>query len=167
MKQRIIGTLVLGALGLIFLPLLFDFDNPQQIDTTSQIPPAPPIEPVNIDIDTKPEGLPELEPVDTSHKFKEESDLTVPSKGFNDQGLPLAWVLQVGSFTEKEKADSLRDMLVNKDYDTFQESVVVDKETWYRVYVGPKLKREAIEALQKQLQRDLALQGIIRKYETR
>jgi cell division septation protein DedD len=32
LKQRIIGALVLGALGLIILPVLFDFADPLKID---------------------------------------------------------------------------------------------------------------------------------------
>ena len=47
-KQRIVGALVLAALAVIFLPSLFDREGVRYIDVTSQIPPAPDIEPIVI-----------------------------------------------------------------------------------------------------------------------
>ncbi|MCK9563640.1 MAG: SPOR domain-containing protein [Bacteroidales bacterium] len=43
-KQRIVGAVVLVALGVIFLPFLFTLEPPRPIDTASQIPPPPDIE---------------------------------------------------------------------------------------------------------------------------
>ena len=43
LQQRIIGALVLGALGLIILPIIFDFADPLKIDRTSKLPAAPEI----------------------------------------------------------------------------------------------------------------------------
>lgn len=56
-KQRLVGAAVLVALAVIFLPALFDKDERVAIDTTSQIPPAPTIETVDIPRPTKPEGI--------------------------------------------------------------------------------------------------------------
>ena len=47
-KQRIVGALVLAALAVIFLPSLFDREGARYIDVTSQIPPAPDIQPIEI-----------------------------------------------------------------------------------------------------------------------
>ena len=46
LKQRIVGAIVLGALGVILLPLLLDFTDPKKIDRTSLIPAAPTIDAV-------------------------------------------------------------------------------------------------------------------------
>jgi len=56
-KQRLVGAAVLVALAVIFLPALFDKDERVAIDTTSQIPPTPTIETVEIPRPTKPEGI--------------------------------------------------------------------------------------------------------------
>ena len=48
LKQRVVGVLVLASLGLILLPILFDFADPKRIDRTSLIPPAPEIITQNI-----------------------------------------------------------------------------------------------------------------------
>ena len=63
LKQRLVGAMVLMALAVIFLPSLFQQDERQKIDTTSQIPPAPVFEPVIIPKPVKPEGIkqPDLE----------------------------------------------------------------------------------------------------------
>jgi len=56
-KQRLVGAAVLLALAVIFLPALFDKDERVAIDTTSQIPPAPVAEVVDIPRPIKPEGI--------------------------------------------------------------------------------------------------------------
>ncbi|WP_226665007.1 SPOR domain-containing protein [Microbulbifer aggregans] len=58
-KQRIIGALVLAALAVIFLPSLFDRQGTRYIDVTSQIPPAPAIQPIVI---AEPEPVKEVAP---------------------------------------------------------------------------------------------------------
>jgi len=55
-KQRLVGILVMTALAIVFIPMLFNFDPSVPLDETSQIPPAPDIEPVSIDEPTIPEG---------------------------------------------------------------------------------------------------------------
>lgn len=57
LKQRLVGAAVLVALAVIFLPALFDRDERVAIDTTTQIPTAPVIEPVVIPRPTKPENI--------------------------------------------------------------------------------------------------------------
>ena len=57
LKQRIAGALVLGALGLIILPVLFDFADPLKIDRTSKLPAAPEIEAVQVVKAERPAGV--------------------------------------------------------------------------------------------------------------
>jgi len=47
-KQRLVGILVLSALAIVFVPVFFNLEPSVPIDETSQIPPAPEIEPVTI-----------------------------------------------------------------------------------------------------------------------
>ena len=48
LQQRIVGALVLGALGLIILPVLFDFTAPSRIDRSTKLPAAPEISAVTV-----------------------------------------------------------------------------------------------------------------------
>jgi DedD protein len=41
LKQRLVGALVLVVLAIIFLPVLFDREPIEPLDTQTQIPPAP------------------------------------------------------------------------------------------------------------------------------
>lgn len=56
-KQRIVGAVVLVALGVIFLPFLFTLEPPRPIDTASQIPTPPDIEPVLVAGPERGEGM--------------------------------------------------------------------------------------------------------------
>lgn len=49
LKQRLIGAFVLLALAVIFIPVLFDRERMEPVDTRTQIPAAPHIEPVVIE----------------------------------------------------------------------------------------------------------------------
>ena len=55
LKQRLVGVAVLVALAVIFVPVLFNLQPSRPIDQTSQIPPAPDIEPVMIEEPVRPE----------------------------------------------------------------------------------------------------------------
>lgn len=56
-KQRIVGAVVLVALGIIFIPVLFTLDSPREVDTESMIPPAPDIEPLVVGEPRREEGF--------------------------------------------------------------------------------------------------------------
>lgn len=49
LKQRLIGALVLVGVGVIFLPGFFREGSPYQVDTSTQIPAPPVVEPVAIE----------------------------------------------------------------------------------------------------------------------
>ena len=57
LKQRIVGSLVLGALGLIILPVLFDFTDPSRVDRSSKLPPAPEMSAVAVDKAVRPTAV--------------------------------------------------------------------------------------------------------------
>jgi cell division septation protein DedD len=57
LKQRIAGTIVLGLLGVIVLPLIIDFADPAKIDRSTKIPPAPSIQAVALDKAQRPSNV--------------------------------------------------------------------------------------------------------------
>ena len=57
LAKRVAGTLVLGVIGLIVLPLLIDFTDPNKVDRTTKIPPAPSIEVVSLERAKRPETV--------------------------------------------------------------------------------------------------------------
>jgi DedD protein len=149
LKQRIAGALVLGALGLIILPVLFDFADPLKIDRTSKLPAAPEIESVQVVKAERPAGVPKkslfsaIFDIDNS---KPATDSSEAPYGLSAEDLPKAWVLQVSSFETKKNADEFMNRLRKNDYKAFVKSAKVKNQTRYRVYVGPKIdKRRAVQ----------------------
>jgi DedD protein len=72
-----------------------------------------------------------------------------------------AWVVQAGSFTTEAKAKTLADKLRQGKFAAFVESVKGKKSVIYRVHVGPELDKARAEQLQKQLETNAGIKGII------
>tara|TARA_B110000046_G_scaffold185955_1_gene230754 strand:+ start:5521 stop:6042 length:522 start_codon:yes stop_codon:yes gene_type:complete len=149
LKQRIAGALVLGALGLIILPVLFDFADPLKIDRTSKLPPAPEISAVQVVKAKRPAGVPEkpllsaIFDIDKSQPARSSSE---KNYGLNAKDLPNAWVIQVSSFAQQDAAEEFMNQLRKEKFKAFIKSAVVKNKPRYRVYVGPKIdKRRAIK----------------------
>lgn len=65
LKQRLLGALILLALAVIFIPVLFDRERMEPIDTTSQVPPRPALKMLEV---AEPEKPAWSEPVTTPRK---------------------------------------------------------------------------------------------------
>lgn len=72
-----------------------------------------------------------------------------------------AWAIQVGSFSERKNAFSLRNKLRSKKFTAFVESVKTVKGHVYRVRVGPEVKRLQAEKVQKRLKKELKISGLV------
>lgn len=72
-----------------------------------------------------------------------------------------AWAIQVGSFSERKNAFSLRNKLRSKKFTAFVESVITAKGHVYRVRVGPEVKRLQAEKIQKRLAKELKVSGLV------
>ena len=143
LKQRIAGTIVLGLLGVIVLPLIIDFADPAKIDRSTKIPPAPSIQAVALDKAQRPSNVSEkttLNPLFDKTLSKPAKLDGVPS-GLNSNNLPNAWIIQVGSFIDASKSLELQQNLVEDGHKAFTEKVKIEGEYHHRVYIGPKLDR--------------------------
>lgn len=77
-----------------------------------------------------------------------------PAKaGLDDHGLPVAWVVQVGSFGNAANATSLMAKLQQKGYHAATQETTTDKGTFTRVFIGPTVDHEhaqkTLEAIRK------------------
>lgn len=166
LKQRIVGVLVLASLGLILLPLVFDFADPKRIDRTSLIPPAPEINAPDI-----PSAKPPVAADNQTTSAIFDIAKSLPSTaqkdknyGLNESGLPDAWVLQVASFAEQSKANELTESLRAKDFKAFKKTVKIEGKTLHRVYIGPKLDRRRVVVDKERVDKLLATNSIVLKY---
>lgn len=150
LKQRIIGAVVITALAAIFIPMLFDDPVDDSGRTVSElvIPPAPGI---NQDSPVQPPPG----SVDAVLSSAEDAALKSARQGLGtatgaDARQPsfVRWVIQIGSFSERKNADSLRDRLKEQGFKAFVDSVEIPgKGTLYRVRVGPELDKPRAESI--------------------
>ncbi|PHS76247.1 MAG: hypothetical protein COB19_00080 [Porticoccus sp.] len=150
MKQRIVGGFVLLALALILFALLFDFSDAAKVDTRSQIPDSPEIAPVVVDEPDRPDNIEAA--IDDENIFQPEVSQEVeaaigsssPPPGLTDEGVAEAWVLQVGSFRDAEKAQSLLKQLLAEGYSAYVRHQKGDAGELNRVFVGPKVLKSKL-----------------------
>lgn len=184
-KQRIIGAIVLVSLGVIFIPMilsggreqtmpLFGSPIPDKPDNIANIkvlefentptPPTPPSEMRSpVDNYSKEEDKPVIQPTKPKVKAQEKSDKdTTPEKTAARESKPLkAWAVQVGSFENQKNAIALKDKLIKKGFRAFVERIVTHDKTSYRVRVGPEVRRENAENLQKTIEQKMNIKGIV------
>jgi DedD protein len=146
LKQRIVGALVLGALGLIILPALFDFTAPSRIDRTTKLPPAPEISAVTVVKAERPAAVTsdvlDNAIFDVSKLIAATAD-EAPT-ALNDQSLPKRWYIKVGSFGNKANADSALTRLRNQGFKAFVNTLDQQGDRLYEIWVGPNIdKRRA------------------------
>lgn len=150
-KQRVVGALVLIALAVIIIPLVFDFSEKHLVDTHSLIPEMPQIEPIVVSEPVRPEGIAPAKPDDEIFQFGVEDpaqseSLDDESPSLAADGLPVSWVLQVGSFKNKEAAEKLVVALNQDGYKSFLRKKSGANGQLSQVFVGPKvLKKKLIE----------------------
>lgn len=193
-KQRIVGALVLAALAVIFLPTLFDREGARYIDSTSQIPPAPDVLPIEI---AQPEPVaeaapapapndafqPELVKQNSKAEPKESENISRvsekppqkpagPEKAQPDSspvldsaGLPISWVVQVASYSDVARAEKLRNRLMDEGYKAYTREVNTSKGRFVRVFVGPKVSKADAQAVKRELDQMLKAQTLVLRFK--
>jgi DedD protein len=167
LKQRIVGAIVLGALGLILLPLALDFTDPKKIDRTSLIPPAPNLEATEIVVAKRPDAVKDAEDVTLAfdvNRLQPVQENDTSYQGLDKSGLPQRWYLQVGSYEDRSSAIQLKQSLLTKKYKVFLKSVKINKKLFHRVYIGPKISRRSAIADKNAIDKLLTTDSIVLKY---
>lgn len=80
MKQRIVGALVLLALGVLFVPVLFEPESRRALDKTSQIPPAPDIEPMAVTEPVRDRAVAQARPAEQQYRELEDLPVSRPAE---------------------------------------------------------------------------------------
>lgn len=199
LKERLVGAAVLVILAVIFIPMLLDERQeddivitdtnippkpenipvpPADTDFSSRIVPLEPEEPVSGEIEKPDTGQPqtEMEKADTTVQPEEKSEQaeksgqTVENAPVMENKEPVtgvglsAWVVQLGSFSSKDNAESLNSKLRKAGFRSFVEPLKQQNSTVYRVRVGPEIKRSEADALNDQLKISMQLNGIVVPY---
>jgi len=187
-RQRLVGAVVVIAMGAILWPVIFDEGPSRVVSKKSVIPPQPVIEHVVIEPLTSPVDNPAADfgPQDDEAMLiiaEPDQELTIPSDAqaaslqtgadesvktekvaaapvMNDQGLPEAWSVQVGAFSSQSNAKNLVEKLKQAGFKAY----LREKEGIARVLVGPKLsKRSALDELN-EIRDKFQMQGRLVRY---
>lgn len=173
LKQRLIGAVVLVAIGVLFIPSLFEQDSRRKVDLTSQIPPEPidTPKPLTVPEPERPQGIDQAKPLAEFYPHDEEAAVEPPPPAsestppaLNAQGVPNAWSIQVGSFQSEERAQALERQLLDDDYTAYVRVSALGNETRYRVFVGPKINREQALREKAALEKKLKTDALLVKY---
>lgn len=201
LKQRLVGALILLALGVVFWPIIFVEPEERQAREQQRIPAPPAIDTSPIEAPSA-EGLrasPEwavedmgaaqdidiyatapAEVTDTDEPAVEpgaveaEGISTVETRGTRDeapeqptldeQGLPVAWILQVASVSSAGKADELRNRLLAMDEKAYVKKLERGQKNLYRVYIGPNIERAQLERIQADIDQRFGVRSLIVRY---
>jgi DedD protein len=174
-KQRVVGAIVLIALGVIFIPMLLDGAGMKEQEALEiRIPEKPRYDfPRQIKPQTLPEATETEEPVASKPEIEKPRAEPKPApkprpprptvdveKEPDIKPTPLSsYVVQVGSFGNRSNALNLRDKIRKAGYPAFIESFSTGSKTMVRVKVGPVLKRKEAEKIKVQMKKDLKLDG--------
>ena len=194
LKHRLIGAAVLAAIAVLLLPSFFKEKKDYQVNTKSQIPARPtmvaeefkPPQPVpNIEPAPAPETMfvpteaaPETAatatssiaassagPVEKASAAVAAQVSSVPAMPLNSQGLPDAWVVQVGSFSTRESANKLRDELQADGQKAYVRTTTSGGNSISRVYIGPKLDRAQAQAVKEQMDKRLRVKSMVMRFQ--
>jgi len=175
-KNRLAGAMALLALGIIFLPSLFYREPVSRvaIDTTTQIPPKPIVEPVVVAPQPVP---PAVEPAPSPDKIFQPAlapeanneSLTAQAKTkkqpiLDKKGLPNAWVVQVGSFSSQVRASELVAKLQKQNYKSCQRAVTTTKGRYYRVFLGPFIDKSRTLSKKKEVDQAYKVKSQVLKF---
>ena len=206
LKQRLIGALILVALGVVFWPIIFvEPEGPGGLPG-ARIPPPPavdssPIEPPDTaglrqapevvaqrearaeeaaalaeaePAVVLPEPEPEPEPEQAIVAESEQRAVAEPTRStrkaapespqLDAQGIPVAWLLQVVSLSNKSRAESIRDDLIADGHKAYVKPIKSADRTLYRVYIGPKFERAQLERIQGEIDRQLGVKSLVARY---
>lgn len=183
LKQRIVGTLVLVALAVIFLPMLFSRPDDQR-QVVVDAPPMPKT-PEMVAVTQEPVVVPEPEPLPEEPQSVEEAaqveqpvteslkepvaalpaatevNAKAPASRLDANSLPVTWSVQLASLSSRASAEDLQQKLRSKGYNAYVRSL----EGKNRVMVGPVVDRAEADRLRDQLGRQLKLNGFIVRFE--
>jgi DedD protein len=174
MKQRLVGSIVLGCLAIIFLPILLDGEGvspPEMniiIPSTPEFPDPLEVEPQRPTVlsDTAEiliESSATVEVVDAiavnSSDVNQASNAELPM--LNSEGLPQAWSIRLGLFSDTANAATLISELLSLNYRAYSDLMVTSQGELTAVLVGPVLTRSEAESLRIELSNRFELEALI------
>jgi DedD protein len=177
-RNRVVGGIILASLAAIFLPMLLDGAGIERrsVPAMPDGDPGPrtPLEPVDPAADDwafveeaarrreRPDGGVDGRPLSAPEPAVEPA--AEPSPRLDDDGLPVAWSVQLGSFEEEENARGLRARLTDDGHEAYVDRIEREAGPLWRVAVGPRVDAAAAERLAAELGERYGLEAIVVRF---
>ncbi len=172
-------TVLILALGLIFLPMIFDPRDTVQPQLPSRIPPPPPVPVLPEPVQSRPVilsstpaiNIPEearaVEDARTGDAVNEVASVWREIPILDERGLPRGWSLRVGLFPGEDEAQQLLTRLREAGYRAYIREQRAGAGSTLAVLVGPWLGRDTARDYQDRLAREFGIAGVILPFELR
>lgn len=190
-KQRLVGFTVLGALAIIFWPIIFESPEPEQelMLPVFEMPQRPTIsmserrEPTLERVDRS--RLPVIKGAKALEKGEVVDTLIAEPQGelvaadnepsgqsssrqraeFDEQGLPVSWVLQIATLSGEKRAEEIAEELRKKGHKAYVSPVTIGAQRLFRVRIGPNLQRQRLIEIQPDIDAYFGVGSKITKFE--
>ncbi|MDX2322434.1 MAG: SPOR domain-containing protein [Moritella sp.] len=194
-QHRLVGTIILVAIGIIFLPDLLDGQKITYRENTASIPLRPALvelaEPVNFDSLERAsfdDGMNDaellIEPAPTVTLASTDSavasnpkprtkapklvPLVKPAKTVT--AIPAvghSWNIRLGTFKNSEAVDDLVKKIRKNGFDAYRLPRYKKAGQLNRLYVGPNVDKDELKRLLPKLEKITGLEGVIEKFDPR
>jgi DedD protein len=209
LKQRLVGALILIALGVVFWPIIF-VEPGAGISADERSAPERPIvntepiaapqkkalresaeltarieaqrdeegrEAVAAKKTPQPQAVPKTvdpmkadppvapTPPPASRAKASRTRTVAPQKPVLDsQGVPIAWILQIASVSDTQKAETLRRRLLEMGHKAYTKKVYRQGKLLLRVYIGPKFERAPLDKIKAGVDGEFGVQSLVVRY---
>lgn len=159
-KQRLVGAVVLTALALILWPVVMGPKRDQAFVIESDIPDKPVFGPSEI---KQPKPREDVSPIgEYQKKLQRQGEQAQQGRSkpaLDKEGVPVGWVIQVGSFGQRDNASKLKQKLQDKGYkaQVKMQSNASGSRTYTKVFVGPYIDKTIAQRDLDKIARELKL----------
>jgi len=174
-KNRVVGTVVLFTLAIIFLPDIFDGEKNELKEEFAVIPAKPvadnaPLTVVDVDAVEQPEEQQQqVVPSPSVHVDKKQvqsKKVDVPtSKPVTKTFKRTGWVIQMGIFKQVSSVKPYLAKLRGKGFNAFSVPNIPKAGQSTTVYVGPDLDKKRLAKLQPKLKAAFNESGYLKKFD--
>ena len=194
LKQRLVGALVLSALAILVWPIIFvdqslqtpaeRLDVPQVADyerlpamtqesfewpeieedarvNTQALTDEPEVEVRSDQVQALTRSETVIKPISAEREVRSEPPSAV---ALDQNGYPIAYTLQVMSLTNRADAQAVSEKLKAMEYKAYIVEVDRPEGIRFRVYIGPKVEREALVAVKRSIDQALGVDSLIVRY---
>lgn len=190
LKQRLVGAIVLIAIGVLVVPSILRDRQVEPVSTQTLIPDRPSRDTMVFEAPTAPENIEPAPEPDTMFMPEDDSQPVVdsleeaqsdpteaqadpsPERSAPESEAPeldtdegTAWVIQVASFRDPDTARALRDRLQGEGYRAYVRSASTDAGAVSRVFIGPKVSRSEAESTKAAVDKALKVDALILRFE--